>query len=113
MDAIRVLVGNEPRAYREAIAVAFAALRPGCTVTVVEPAAIDREAQRVDPHLVLCSHLTANLQADRLAWVLLYPDGDNAACVSVAGRRRDCDGIELECLIAVIDEVAHLVTPVR
>jgi hypothetical protein len=39
------------------------------------------------------------------AWILLYPNGENRALISVAGRRNVVTSIALSDLLSVIDEL--------
>jgi CheY-like chemotaxis protein len=60
---VRVLVANEPRSYREAFAFAFRTLRPHVEAIVVEPEALEREALRLRPDLVVCDRVTPAVAA--------------------------------------------------
>jgi hypothetical protein len=66
-----VLVANEPRVYREALAGALAALRPEASVVAVEPAELDGMVVRTRPDLVFCSSLAPAVEAGDRAWTLL------------------------------------------
>jgi hypothetical protein len=80
------------------------ALRPEAAVFLSDPAALDAEVSRLQPHLVLCSALTESLRAQPLAWLLLYPEGANRAVANVGGRERAFDDIGLADVLAVVDE---------
>ena len=75
LERKRIVVANEPRSYREAMAVACQVVRPQVEVILAEPADLDAEVARLDPQLVLCSWLTEDLRAGSRAWVVLYPGG--------------------------------------
>ncbi|MDP9382347.1 MAG: hypothetical protein M3Q29_19855 [Chloroflexota bacterium] len=110
----RILVANEPRSYREVLAVAFEGLRPDTTVVCVEPDALDGEVERLDPHVVICSRLAEVAHARPLAWVALYPDGESRSIISIKGRERvTSDDVQLGCLLAVIDQVNLLIPAPR
>jgi len=72
---MRILVANEPRMYRDVLATALQALRPHVAVMTSDPADLDRNVARFEPHLVLCTHLTEAVQTDCLAWIVFYPNG--------------------------------------
>jgi hypothetical protein len=72
VESKRIVVANEPRSYREAMAVAWQVLRPEVEVILAEPRDLDAEVARLDPQLVLCSRLTEGLRAGSRAWVVLY-----------------------------------------
>jgi hypothetical protein len=112
---IRVLVANEPRVYREVIADALSKLRPLVEVFPAEPEELEREAMRVRPHLILCSRkLVATLLARTgplLAWMVLYPEGEDRAEVGGATSERAAlllKGVALEDLLRVVDETEQL-----
>jgi len=101
---IQILVGNEPRAYREVIAGALQALRPMVAISMIDPALLEAALAECQPALVLCSRLTAAIQSTARSWVLLYPDGDGRAVATVAGQERDIPGIDFEALLAIVDQ---------
>ncbi len=108
MENLRVLVANEPRCYRDVVAATLGVLRPGAEVTAVEPIDIDAELSRLRPHLVVCSRLTEAVEARAGAWVLLYPEGENRAVVSVDGQRTTQPNIRFDDLLRTVDRVALL-----
>jgi hypothetical protein len=101
---IRVVIGHEPRFYREALAEALRCLRPDLEVMLTEPAALEEVVQRGGASVVVCSRLSPVLMAHALAWVLLYPDGENRAVVSVGGEERTTPGFGIADLLALIAE---------
>ncbi len=103
MDQLRILVANEPRAYRDVIAGAFQALRPQATVSTAAPEDLDREVLRQAPQLVICSQLTDVVRTWPPAWVLLYPNGESRAVVSLAGEQTTVGEIEFGFLLGLID----------
>ncbi len=64
---------NEPRSYREAMAVACRVIRPEVELILAEPADRYAAVVRLDPQLVPCSRLTEGLRAGSRAWIELYP----------------------------------------
>jgi hypothetical protein len=106
---IRVLVANEPRAYREVIAAAFHELRPQIEVIAVEPGDLDAEVVRRHPHLVVCSLLTDMARTVALAWVVLYPGGEAWTVVGMAGQQTTRADIEFDDLVAILDQTELLV----
>ena len=101
-----IVVANEPRAYREALAAALHELRPHIEVICIEPADLDRNVCQYSPRLVLCSRLTEAVETCCNAWILLYPNRENRAVISIAGRRTVVTEVEFSHLLAVIDELA-------
>ncbi len=104
---MRILVANEPCTYREVIADAFRELRPHTEVSAVEPDSLEREVERLRPHLVVCSRLTAAVQS-LLAWVVLYPDGENRALINIAGELVTLVDIEFGHLLSILDDAEQL-----
>lgn len=105
---MRALVANDPRVYRELIADALLRLRPLVEVSIAEPEVLDREVERLRPHLVICSRTSAAVQAMCRRWVVLYPDGENRAEVGGAGTGRWAarllHGVGVADLLSVVDE---------
>jgi hypothetical protein len=103
-----ILVANEPRAYREALAAALHELRPHIEVICIEPADLARTVCEYSPRLVLCSWLIEAVARCSDAWILLYPDRENRAVISVGGRRTVVANITFSQLLSVIDELEPL-----
>ena len=105
---IQVIVANEPRVYREAIAAALQEMRPGIATIAIDPADLAKGIDEYHPDLTICSQLTTEVEADAPAWVLLYPDCDDCAVMSVAGKQQMTDHLTLADLVAVVDRTAHV-----
>jgi hypothetical protein len=107
---MRILVANEPRAYREVIAGALQVLRPHHEVIVVEPENLDGAVVRLVPELVLCSRLTEVVETRPLAWAVLYPAMDTRALISIAGHSHLVSAdLPFTRLLSVIDEVERCI----
>jgi hypothetical protein len=102
-----IVVANEPRAYREALARAFRVRRPDVPVFLAEPGGLDRAVLDRAPAVVVCSALSAVVRTRPRTWIVLYPGGEDRAVLSVAGVRRTFVGVELDALLATIDETLH------
>jgi hypothetical protein len=109
MEKMRVLVANDPCTYREAITEVLREVRPHIEVNAIKPDALDAEVGRLDPHLVVCSQITTAVNA-LLAWVLLYPDGENRAVISTAGEQMRVENVGFGDLLSAIDRIEPLVT---
>ena len=109
IDTLCILVANEPRSYREAFAIALRGLRPHAEITVVEPDDLDSATLCLQPHLILCSRLTEVVQTRPISWALLYPGGESHCVTSVAGKQRREPDLQLDDLLAVLDETQLLV----
>lgn len=109
MDGFRILVANEPRAYRETIAATLRCLRPLADVVAGEPRWMGGELAHVRPHLLIGSDPDLIERADVLAWVLLYPGGTGRVVVCVNGQQEVLNDLPFDDLIAVVDRVERLV----
>ncbi len=109
MRTIRILVANEPRSYREAIARALQDLRPRTEVNVVAPdlEALDQEILSHAPDIVVCACATDAVRTVG-AWIELSPDGQQFASLCIDGRIIDIAGLELSTLALVIDRVEFI-----
>ncbi|CAA9440310.1 MAG: hypothetical protein AVDCRST_MAG80-1250 [uncultured Rubrobacteraceae bacterium] len=107
-DAMRVLIANAPRAYREVISVALKALRPQFEVLTVEPEDLDEEISRLALYGVVCSRLTASVESCAAAWIELYPDHSSWTVVDLRGQRTRHPEMYLDGLLSFIDRAGLL-----
>ncbi len=107
-----IIVANDPRLYRMSLCATFRRLRPHVQVVAVEPEHLDREVACLDPSLVICSTLSESIETRSRAWVLLYPDGESRAVISLEGERTTATDVELDDLLSLIDRVELLTRPV-
>lgn len=105
---VRVIVANQPAIYREVISAALEQLRPRAEVFRAEPEDLDRECLRLLPEFVVCSRLTETVEKTASAWVELYQGHGPISEVSISGRRSVLDHIELDDLLAILDEAESL-----
>lgn len=109
MIGLRILVANEPRSYREAIAGALESLRPDAEVLMVEPEDLGAEIGQGMPGMILCSYATPAVVNGSLAWVELYPGGGPGARIGVNGLRLTAAGdLGLEDLLWIADRAESL-----
>lgn len=101
---LSVVLANEPRAYRETIAVALGMLSPNATVYVLEPENLDEFVIEHKPQVVLCSELTDAVKTHVPTWAVLYPDGTENALVQIEGKPVTMPNIELNGIVRLIDE---------
>ena len=105
---LRVLMANEPRAYRDGIAAVLRELRPGIEVTTVEPDVLDGSIPRLTPDMVVCNRATSVVREEVPVWVELYPDYAPWSVVSVRGARSTLMEIQLPDLLAIVDQTASV-----
>lgn len=108
VEKLRVLLANEPHIYREAISEGLMECRPRIETGVVEPEDLDLAVENLRPHLVLSSRVCDGLGDFPLMWVVLYPEGQNRAEITVAGGRSVREGVRLGDLISLVDEAERL-----
>jgi len=104
----RVLMANEPRAYREGIAAVISQLRPEVEVKTVEPNALDTSIERFSPDMVICSKATDALKGGVRVWVELYPENAAYSVASIGGRRVEYTEIQLPDLLSIVDKAEEL-----
>ena len=92
MMNLRILIGNEPRSYREAISGAIECMRPDAEVLTVEPEELDLKVGQGPAGMVLCSCVTSVVEKGSLAWVELYPGGGPGSRIGVDGLRLTAAG---------------------
>lgn len=79
-------------------------LRPRFEVTTAEPDDLDETVLCLSPHLVVCSRVTAVVEAEAPAWIELYPCHFSRAVVRLHGERSTLPGMDFETLLATADE---------
>ena len=107
MSTLRIVVANEPRSYRDALAVSLRSLRAELDIITVEPTDLSAEVARVQPRLVICSRLSSAVEEQVGAWIVLPADRGAPAVISVDGERRVLAEAHLQDLVAVIDQLAR------
>jgi hypothetical protein len=94
---LHIIVANEPRAYREALAGVLAARSPDDQVTIAEPSEIDPVLRRRLGALVICTEVPPVVSELAGAWVQLDADGGVAvssfAEVQAMVRRDGLDAV--------------------
>ena len=106
---LRLVVANDPRSYREAIATAIQRLQPDVEVMVVDPTDLADQVEHWRPHMVISSVPVARAADCPLCWVALYPARTTQVVVTVAGQQTWARDIDLAELLAVVDSTAALV----
>ncbi|MDQ4044842.1 MAG: hypothetical protein M3173_05270 [Chloroflexota bacterium] len=103
-DLPAIVLANEPRAYRQALAAAMRAGRHGIQVITVDAEDLDAAMERHRPVLVVCGAVTPAVEKGAPVWVLLYPDGVRLVVTSVHGVRSYAADISLEALGGLVDQ---------
>jgi hypothetical protein len=108
---MRILVafGDEYRAYREVIAAGIRVLRPQVEVATATPAEVEGEVGRFDPRVVVCGASVPADPGDVPVWVELPVEPQRPARIRVGARQRTSVNLDLEGLLAIVDEAEELV----
>ncbi|CAA9544033.1 MAG: hypothetical protein AVDCRST_MAG70-358 [uncultured Thermomicrobiales bacterium] len=106
-----VLFTNEPRAYRETLALAVAATHPHLDALAFEPADLEREMATRHPVLVVSSEPGALASVGAPSWVLLYRDGARMVVVRIDGEESVRSDLDLDGLLALVDQVVPAPVP--
>jgi hypothetical protein len=109
VSRLRILLVNEPRVYREALAAAFQAFKSTAEVVTSRPEQLDSALESFAPHVVVCSRLTSAVRNNALSWVELYPNYAALAHINVAGKCSTMEGVELPDLLRVLDQTENMV----
>lgn len=104
----RILIANEPRAYRDALAAALQTLRPHVQALVIEPDDLDCFVERLAPDLVICSRVSETVRTRVGAWVMLYPDGEDQAVIVIRGQCPQLARMDLEGILALVDALSDI-----
>lgn len=107
-DKILVVMANEPRSYREVIAEAVRALRPGARIVTAEPGELEGVVEDLRPHVVIGNRVPAGVRSRVPAWVELYPGYGTESLVCVGEEQTTFDDIQLPDLLSVIDRTRRL-----
>jgi hypothetical protein len=110
---MRVLVANEPRSYREAIAFALLQAGQALEVFLVEPENLDREAARLVPQVVICSHATLVVRDLAVTYIELYPDHGPLSYICIDGEHSEVDGIDFSGLLAIVSRTGGVIAAAR
>jgi hypothetical protein len=102
---MRILLANEPNAYRDVLASAVQILCPGHEALSVAPDELDDALAQVAPHMVVCSRLTPAVETCSGGWIMLYPGGETRVVICIGGQQFAVGDLEIGLLLAVIDKV--------
>lgn len=106
MAAFRILVANEPLAYRETMAAALRCLRPDADIAEETSERLALAPPDLLPHLLICSDAALPDRIPAPAWLLLYAEGNPSVVVCLDGDRREFPDITFDDLLAVVDRAA-------
>jgi hypothetical protein len=107
--SLRIVIGHDPLFYREALAEALRCLCPDLDIVLTDSSELDKHVAYDGAHvLVICSALSSLILERSLGWVLLYPDGENRALVSLRDQQWPTDGFTVANLLALIDDAQQL-----
>lgn len=108
MKGLRILVAMDMRSYREVLAETFREFLPDTQVFEAEPEDLDRDVDRLQPDVVICSKVTDLVEAGVPNWIELYPGHGMESIVSIGGERRVFERIQLADLFSIFDQLEML-----
>jgi len=100
---VRVVLANDPRSYREAMAAVIRHARPGVVVETADPEALDAFMTSPGPDMVVCSEVTDAVRSKVPVWVELYPEHGSHSFASIRGDLQEHDDMQLPDLLAIVD----------
>ena len=104
-QVVRILVAIEPLMYREVIALHFRQERPRSEVVLASSQALQAEAERTRPHLIVADEVPPELKEKGSSfWVELRVSDVLVATISADGYSDTVRDVSLEDLIAVVDK---------
>lgn len=106
LSAVRscVLVANEPRLYREAVAQYIRMCRPDLDVIAVSTADLDLLVKRLRPDVVFSSGVST-IEPPITAWIALDPTRDESIVVVTALGRKALSGAEIPEIVSLLEDV--------
>jgi len=90
---------------------ALEAPRPDFEMLAAGPEDLDEATLRLSPQVVVCSQVTAVVEAEASAWIELYPDHSSRAVVRLNGERSTFPGMDLETFLATADRAGKGARP--
>lgn len=103
-----VLLANDPRSYREAMAVVIRKTRPDVEVETADPSVLDERITPPTPDMVICSKVTGAVKSKVPVWVELYPEHGARSVASIRGKHEEYDEIQLPDLLAILDRAVDV-----
>ena len=108
---LRVLIANEPRAYRDTISEVLCELRPDLGIASIQPEHLEEAVSLHEPHVVICSKVLQIVRDAVPIWVELYPGHSSKSNVSIEGHCTEIEGIQLSELLSIVDRAHELAQP--
>ena len=100
---VRILVANEPRSYRETFTRVIQMLRPHIETIAVNPDALDSEALRLRPDLVVCGRVTPTVETVARCWMELRVEEEKLVSTSKPRKPSGGGEVDLAYLLSFID----------
>ncbi len=104
----RVLLANDPRSYREAMAAVIRKTRPDVEVETADPGVLDKRITSPTLDMVVCSEATGAVRSKVPVWVELYPEHGARSVASIRGKQEEYDDVQLPDLLAIIDRAVDV-----
>lgn len=98
-----ILVANHPIAYREVLAASLAAMYPDVRVVQAEADGLDSARAVYAPLLVVSSRPVEEPRGAGRATIVLYPEGENEAVLTIGERSWTLPNPQLADVLAAVD----------
>jgi hypothetical protein len=108
-DALRIVIANEPRYYREVLAEALRLVRPHTVIRVVAPDVLCRQPADFQPQLVMTNDLECARAVNPTAWIIFPVDDRQAIGIQIAGYEREVQTLEFADIVAIVDATSQVV----
>jgi hypothetical protein len=109
---MRILVANTPLMYSETLAMAVHRHDPDYEVMMADPASMDGEAERFRPHTLVRDDdgIEVGSPDGVVCWMGITTDNRLHARIGADGRVSEVRGVNLDELLAALDEAARFVS---
>lgn len=101
--SIRILIANEPFAYRDVLGSSLRILRPEFTIHVTGSGSMQDDIDCFDPHLIIHSRETFDDETPDRAWILLNQGGRESGRCSTSHGSEAIEKIDFNVLLRLID----------
>ena len=109
---MRILIANTPLMYREALALAIHRHDPDHEVMIADPAFLDGEAVRFEPHVLVRDDDGDEVGSPDgvICWVGIIIDDHLKARISINGEVSEVHEVGLAEMLAALDRAAEFVS---
>jgi hypothetical protein len=107
---MRVLIAITPALYQQTLALFVKERRPSVEVETTELANLDSDVERFEPDLVICHKTSTEVRKRVFSLIEIHYTNGLDAIVSIEGKETRIGDINIEDLLAALDETEGLVS---